>query len=59
MWFKVVAAVILFVIAAFFFRQSFWYHRNFDEIIKIPFVFGSAFIGLFFGGLGLRILLPK
>jgi hypothetical protein len=59
MRFRIIAAGVFFLLAVLCFRQSVWYHHHFDAIIRIPFVFGAAIIGMLVAGIGIRILLPK
>jgi len=56
---RLIAAAVFFLLAMLCFRQSLWYDKHLDAIIRIPFVFGAAIIGLLVAGIGLRILLPK
>lgn len=59
MRFRIIAAAVAFIVAALFFRQSVWYHHNLDALIRIPYVFGAAIIGMLVAGLGIRLLLPR
>jgi hypothetical protein len=56
---RIIAAVIFFFLAVLCFRQSVWYDQHLDAIIRIPFVFGAAIIGMLVAGVGIRLLLPK
>lgn len=52
-------AVAALIVGAVFLQRAFWYHRHFDAIIRIPFVFGSLIIGLIIAAVGIRLLLVK
>jgi len=56
---KVIAAVVAVIIGGAFIRQSFWYHRHLDALVRIPYVFGSFMIGLVIIGFGIGLLLPS
>ena len=56
---RIVGGVAALIAGGFFIYRSFWFHRNFDALLRIPFVFGSFLIGLFIAGIGLRLLLTR
>jgi len=52
-------AIAAFIVAALSFQQAVWYHRHIDELMRIPFVFGAAIIGLLFVAAGIYCVIPS
>ncbi len=54
---RITGAILALIIGAAFLHRAWWFHKNFDAIVRIPFVFGCLLIGLFIAGAGIRLLL--
>ncbi len=52
-------ALTAFVVAGVFVRWAVWFHRNYDAIIRIPFVWGCVLTALFIAAIGIKQLWPR